>query len=166
MLFADLDKLKIIKQYNYQTQTQILGDGSLLQGTIGQIANAAKIASQSMLDTSPALECVYTFIIKGDGIASDEEVADFLTAVNIVVGQFFNCLTLNEKRKRDYRLDVPDKLKALKINYGTLKKAVNNKTVADKFNVIIEYKDLKYILVDEKTVEPTEAATKEIEQEE
>lgn len=163
MLFADLDKLKITKTYNYQTKSSVIGDESLLQGTLAQIGFAAKNASQELLAEAPAIECVYEFIIDGDGVATEDEAADFLVVVNAVIAQFFSCFTSAEARARQYRLDVAPKLKALKMNFGTLKKAVNNKTVTDKFNLIIKYKDLVFVLVDEKAVEPSETATEEVE---
>lgn len=163
MLFADLDKLKIIKTYNYNKESIVIGDESLLQGTLAQIGFAAKNASQELLSSTPAIECVYEFVIAGDGVATEDEAADFLVVVNVIIGQFFNCFTTAEPRDRQYRLDVAPKLKTLKMNFGTLKKAINNKTVADKFNLIVKYKDLVFMLVDEKTTEPSETATDDVE---
>ena len=44
-----------------------------------------------------------------------------------------------------------------------LKKAINSATIIDNFNVIIKYKDLFFMLVDEKDVEPSETATVDVE---
>lgn len=163
MLFVDLDKLKITKNYNFLTESRVIGDSQLLQGTLAQVKDAVKIASQEMLATKPAIECVYNFVIEGEGEASEDEAADFLVVVNAIIGSFFSVLVKSEARERQYRLDVPARLKGLKINYGTLKKAVNNQTMTDVFNLTVEYKDLKYVLVDEKFVESNEAATDQVE---
>ena len=55
-------------------------------------------------------------------------------------------------RKREHRFDVPEKLQSAKINRSALKKAINQQTINDVFNLIIRYKDLVYILCDEKEI--------------
>jgi hypothetical protein len=163
MLFLNLDKLKINKSYQYQTKSTVIGDESLLQGTIAQIGFAAKNGLQEVLDDMPAIECVYEFIVNGDGVATEDEAADFISVVNIVLGAFFNRICQDKGRARERRLDVPENLKALKVNMSILKKAINSATIIDNFNIIIKYKDLFFMLVDEKDVEPSETATVDVE---
>ena len=151
MLFVDLDKLKIIKTYNYQTFTTLVNDIDMQHGTIKSIKDAVQIATQEWWETQPALEAAYTIIIDGEGEASEEEAENFLVVVNTIVAQFFqDFIKMGVGRPRERRLDVPEKIKPLKMNLSTLKRAVNFKTHTDQFNLIIKYKDLVYMLVDEK----------------
>ena len=57
---------------------------------------------------------------------------------------------MNEGRARERRLDVPLTLKkGTRINLSLLKKAINNKTYADKFHLTISWDNLIFDLIDQ-----------------
>ena len=72
--------------------------------------------------------------------------------MNVATACFFAQFVEKEGRKRERRLDVPDNLKALKVNMTLLKRAINHQTKADLFNLMIHYKDLTFVMCDEKDI--------------
>ena len=149
MLFIDLENLKIIKDYHYETVVQTIDfdfeNQSLKTCSDGIIDDIEKMIKHSPLAIS------YEIRINSDeGIATDQEADDFLSAVNAIMMVFFANLITNDGRKREHRLDVPSRLTPVKISRLALKRAINQKTINDVFNVTITYKDLIYKLCDEK----------------
>ena len=150
MLFIDLEKLKIIKDFHYETIAREL------QFDI----NAPLMAqSDSVVDffveaIKPCgISVLYDITIASDDtLATEEEAHSFISVVNFLVGIFFANMIKENGRKREHRFDVPEKLIPAKVNRSTMKKAVNQQTINDVFNLIIRYKDLTYTLCDEKEV--------------
>jgi hypothetical protein len=76
----------------------------------------------------------------------------FESAVNVVLTAFFEELTGRSGvgRPRERRLDVPEELKVVNCSMSLMKRAVNYKTVVDKFQVQIDGNDedgFRFILV-------------------
>ena len=76
----------------------------------------------------------------------------FESAVKVILAAFFEELVGQSGlgRPRERRLDVPEALKEVNCNMSLLKRAVNYKTVVDKFQVQIDGTDedgFRYILV-------------------
>jgi hypothetical protein len=156
MLFINLDKLKIHKGYNFHTFTTEINDDQFLVGTIAHMKDAVEIALNKSFETLPSIDTVYEIILSGEGEANDDEAADFVVAINVIMSAFFNRICQNKGRARERRLDVPNTLKTLKCNLSLVKNAINSATLIDNFNVIIKYKDLTYYLADERELEELE----------
>lgn len=76
----------------------------------------------------------------------------FESAVKVILAAFFEELVGQSRagRPRERRLDVPESLKGVSCNMSLLKRAVNYKTIVDKFQVQIDGTDedgFRYILV-------------------
>ena len=150
MLFVDLDKLKIIKDFHYETiarELQFDINGPLM-------AQSDDVVDFFVDAINPCgIPVLYDITISSDyTIATDDEVYSFISVANFLVGIFFANMIKEDGRKREHRFDVPEKLLPTKVNRSTMKKAVNQLTINDVFNLIIRYKDLTYTLCDEKEV--------------
>lgn len=148
MLFLDLNKLKIIKDYHYQTQAGELN----LNIEAPLMAQSDDVVSFIQRIIVPCgVPVFYDITISSDNsIATDDEAESFASVTNFLVGIFFANMIRPDGRKREHRFDVPEKLQLAKVNRSTLKKAINQQTINDVFNLTIRYKDLVYILCDEK----------------
>lgn len=150
MLFLDLNKLKIIKDYNYETRA-----GEIVVNIDEPLmAQSEPLVRYFQNFIQPCgISVLYDITIDADETpATEDEAEDFVSVTNFLVGIFFANMIKEEGRKREHRFDVPQKLLAAKINRSTLKKAVNQQTINNVFNLIIRYKDLTYILCDEKDI--------------
>ena len=90
---------------------------------------------------------IYNFAFDLLGEIEEEE---FETAVNVILAAFFEMLVGKSGvgRPRERRLDVPENLKKeVNCNMSLLKKAINYKTVIDRFQLTIGCRSLQYILV-------------------
>ena len=134
MLFIDLNKLKIIKDYNYETRA-------------GEIV--VNIDEPLMAQSEPLVRYFQNFIqpcgisvlyditiAANETPATEDEAEDFVSVTNFLVGIFFANMIKEDGRKREHRL----------------KKAINQQTINNVFNLTIRYKDLVYILCDEKEI--------------
>lgn len=143
MLFVDFEHLKIIKDFHFTTiedEIQISKDAAVFEAQRDARALCGRIVRKDGLNVS------YVINIK-----TDEPNEDFfLTMVNIVNAEFFKAMTTEDGWKREYRLDVPEKLRGLHINMSLIKKACNFKTVNNVFNLTIKCGDFVYYLCDEK----------------
>lgn len=150
MLFLDLNKLKIIKDYHYQTQAGVL----LLNIEAPLMAQSAKVIEFMQKIIVPCgVPVLYDITINAsEGIATEDEADSFISVTNFLISIFFSNMIKPDGRRREHRFDVPQKLLAAKVNRSTLKKAVNQQTINDTFNIIFRYKDLIYILCDEKDI--------------
>lgn len=150
MLFADLKKLKIIKDYHYQTQAGELNldiDAPLM----AQSDDVVNFMQQIIVPCG--IPVLYDITISSDdSIATDDEAESFISIANFLIGIFFANMIKPDGRVREHRFDVPERMQAIKVNRSTLKKAINQQTINDVFNLQIHYKDLIYILCDEKEV--------------
>lgn len=150
MLFLDLNKLKIIKDYHYRTQAGAL----LLNIEAPLMAQSAKVIEFMQKIIVPCgVPVLYDITISAsEGIATEDEADSFISVTNFLISIFFSNMIKPDGRRREHRFDVPQKLLAAKVNRSTLKKAVNQQTINDTFNIIFRYKDLIYILCDEKDI--------------
>lgn len=146
MYFIDLNKLKIEKMYHYQTfSIDIDLDLNLSAATI--LADLKNQLPQLFAE-KPAIAALYQINLRFNTNDASIDGETFETLVNIVNAAFFSLFTTADGRKRERRLDVPERLKAAHINLSTLKKAVNYATFTDMFNIEINGGDFTYILVD------------------
>lgn len=158
MLFIDLKDLKIVKDFHYETIAREINfdiDGPLM----AQSDSVVELFSDAIKPCG--ISVLYDITIAADetSVATDEEVESFISVANFMIGIFFANMIKEDGRKREHRFDVPEKLQVVKVNRSTLKKAVNQQTINDVFNLQIHYKDLTYILCDEKEAkeEPIDA---------
>ena len=151
MLFVNLTNLKIIKEYKYSTKET--GIQIEFAWPISKIKDAFSQAFSPLIKHD-ALAVHYIINIESDdNPASEDEIRDFLSVVNVGCVEFFRILSSKNRRNREYRLDVPTSLKGVKTSMSLLKEAVNNETINDVFNLTIKYKDLYFVLCDEKDFE-------------
>ena len=143
MLFVDFEHLKIIKDFHFTT---IEDELNISEGF-------------SLLEAQKVINAFCGRIVRKDGLSVNYVVdileqnpsADFmLTMVNIINAEFFKAIVTSEGWKREYRLDVPEKLKGLHANMSLIKKACNNKTINPIFNLTIKCGEFVYCLCDEK----------------
>lgn len=155
MLLADFDKLKIYSDGHFDTIAYHFGDDLVVDGnSLFQLTKIINSALDTIMPTSKsAYPCVFRFYINKDDPNMNTDAAEFLSIVNLILPLVFQRLVMSEPREREKRLDVPDKLKPLKCSMGAAKRMVNYVMLRDKINIIIEYGDLIYTLVDEKTIE-------------
>lgn len=147
MLFINLEDIKIIKDFKYTTKeisTRINFDAA-----VSEAKKAFESALSQIISQDP-LAVHYVVNIEGEGVATDEEINNFLSIVNVGCAVFFSLFVTSERRDREWRLDVPAQLKVAKTSFSLMKKAVNYKTVNNIFNLTIKYKDLFFVLCDEK----------------
>lgn len=89
---------------------------------------------------------IYNFAFDLLGEIEEEE---FETAVNVILAAFFEMMIDTKLgRPRERRLDVPENLKKeVNCNMSLLKRAINYKTIIDRFQLTIGCRSLRYILV-------------------
>ena len=89
---------------------------------------------------------IYNFAFDLLGEIEEEE---FESAVNVILAAFFEMMISSKLgRARERRLDVPENLKKeVNCNMSLLKRAINYKTVVDRFQLTIGCRSLQYILV-------------------
>lgn len=150
MLFVDLNKMKIIKDFNYETRTGVI----TLNINEPLMAQSEPLVKNFQDLIKPCgISVLYDITIDADETpATDDEAEDFISVTNFLVGIFFANMIKEDGRKREHRFDVPEKLQPAKVNRSVMKKAVNQQTVNNVFNLVIRYKDLTYILCDEKEI--------------
>lgn len=143
MLFVDFEHLKIIKDFHFTTiedEVEIAKDAALFEAQEAIQALCGRIVREDSLSVN------YVIDIKTEKPNEDF----FLTMVNIINSVFFNQIITDKGWKREYRLDVPKKLKGLHCNMSLIKKACNTKTINSIFNLTIKCGDFIYYLCDEK----------------
>ena len=153
MLFVDLVNFKIKKEFQFQNIGILVSLPEKF--TLQDVKNAVDAQLPKFFELKPAIGCNYEIFIKtadGEASATEEQARDFLSIVNVATACFFAQFVEKEGRKRERRLDVPDNLKALKVNMTLLKRAINHQTKADLLNLMIHYKDLTFVMCDEKDI--------------
>lgn len=153
MLFIDLEKNKVIKEFKFTTKE--IATRIDFEAAVSESKKVFGTAFSSII-SQDALAVNYILNIEDEGTATDEEANNFLCIVNVACVEFFRLITLDIPREREYRLDVPKNLKCVKTSMSLLKKAINHKTVNNIFNLTIKYKDLFFVLCDEKDIEEQE----------
>lgn len=153
MFFVNVKDLCIDKKYTYDTITlhrdmpQNLGD-MMAKDVMNDFS---AMFSEYMGETTTVFPTDFVLNLGGEGeVATDEEVEDFSGLVNLVTAAFFGALVIDKGRPREYRLGIPKKMVAVKVNMSLLKTAINLATHYDVFNLHIYYKDLMFVLCDEK----------------
>ena len=146
MLFIDLKKLKIVKEFNYQTFETEMQFG--INDAAAKIkAEAKKIAAQ-LLTQHASVAAKYVINVYTDITPLAEDVVSY---VNIITAAFFEEFVLTGGRPRERRLDIPQEFQCVHISAGLLKRAINTKTVTDIFNLEINVNNVfHYTLVDKK----------------
>ena len=134
MRFIDLNKLKIVKSYQFKTkETEIDLTNA---ATIFEMKEKIRQNFNYFIEPS-AIENHYIANIKCNESIDEDIEAVFLTVVNVVSAIFFDMMCTTKGRPRERRLDVPENLKALKTNMSLLKRAINSQTHVDMFNLTI-----------------------------
>lgn len=143
MLFINLDKMKPIKEYHYQTfEYDITIDAAK---SLQEMKQDIEAALAHIFDEKPAIAALYHININSE--ASEEQ---FISIINLIFVVFFNLLINNEGRKRERRLDIPAALTTVHTSASLLKRAINAQTKVDLFNVEISCGDMHYIMIDSK----------------
>lgn len=153
MFFVNLKSLNIEKKFKYDTITlnydapQNLGDMQIKDA----MTDFAALFKDTMSDKTTSFPTDFVLNLGGEGeVATEEETDDFAGLVNIITAAFFGALVTDKGRPRERRLGIPERMVAIKVNMSLLKMAINLATHYDCFNLHIYYKDLVYILCDEK----------------
>lgn len=144
MYFINLDKLKIEKDYKFQTFTIEL-ENINIEDSVWINKQKIKEECNKLLLNKPAIAVNYNFTIDKD---INEE--SFIGLTNLIVSCFFECIITANGRHRERRLDVPEKLQCAHASQGLLKRAVNFQTTIDNFNLTIDCGDFHYILISDK----------------
>ena len=154
MYFINLEDLTIKKEFHFETYSYDLPN--ILDSSVASIKKMVDDGINELIDLSKdnknnpvSLE----IIIDGQGNVTEEEAENFVTIVNICTTEFLRLLCLEQGRKREYRLDVPEKLKVAKVSLSSLKRVINSDTYLNHFNFSVKYKDLVYIMFDMKPEE-------------
>lgn len=154
MYFINLEDLSIKKEFHFETYTYDIPD--VLDKGISSIKTIVDDCIKELIDLSKQNKnnpVSLEIIVDGQGEATEEDAEKFVTIVNICTTELLNLLCLEHGRKRDYRLDVPEKLKVVKVSLSSLKKVINSDTYLNQFNFTIKYKDLIYVMVDSKDLD-------------
>ncbi len=154
--FIDLEKLKITKTYNYLTKviepTQEIDLHTISLFDFAAIFQAETVKVLETLDSNTETCFLYRFNT-ADEKADEEEVELFISAINAIVGVFLRSIIMPDQgRPRERRLGIPEAFNCINASKGLLRETINHKTLIDRFNIKIVYKDLKYILVSDKTI--------------
>jgi len=154
MYFINLEDLSIKKEFHFETYSYDLPN--ILDSSVASIKKIVDDGINELIDLSKenknnpvSLEVV----IDGQGEATEEEAENFVTIVNICATEFLRLLCLDKGRKREYRLDVPEKLKVVKVSLSSLKNVINSDTYLNQFNFTVKYKDLIYMMIDSKDLD-------------
>ena len=144
MLFVDLNKLKIIKKFNflnYECHIKLNKEDTMLKNKA-----TIKEACTKICEEKPAIAACYRIELDVNDVTEEE----FIGLVNLTTAVFFECFVKTGGRPREHRLDIPEKLTCAHISAGLLKRAVNAQTVTDIFNLVIDCGDFHYIMLDTK----------------
>lgn len=146
--YINLDNLKVEvatdEEIIVRGSNVVINENTSLSELLFLMERAVKNAFQNIDATK-----VYSFEINVSSTDGDINEEQFESVVHVGVSAFFNNL-INGKlgRPRERRLDVPDNLKEnVNCNMSLLKRAINYRTLIDKFQLQIKTGGLIYILV-------------------
>lgn len=147
MLFIDLTKLDVINLDNYESyETTVNWDPN-----IAAAKNKAEVEKPiaELLSHNGMKPIKYIININTQKLMT---VDDIIGCINILTAVFFDWFVLTGGRKRERRLDIPEKLQDAHISAGLLKRAINTSTVTDIFNLEINFNtgNVRYVLIDTK----------------
>lgn len=145
MLFIDLEQLDIIESQDYRTiQINVALDSN---NAAAEIKAQLDKACKSVTDFA-ATEWPIQYIINID--CPKIKMDDFITICNLATMSFFAAMVTEGGRARERRLDIPTTMQKVHVSAGLLKRAINTKTVVNKFNLYIQCDKCLYKMVDEK----------------
>lgn len=144
MFFIDFNKKNIVKEFNFHTIEIELNLPSVQMG-LKQLYEMIHTQLAAALRPSPNATWYNISINLADQIFIDEprdaEQADdfFLTVVNTINADLFKQITMADKRRKgEYRLDVPPKIKQyVRTSLTMLKDPTNYETSNDIINISI-----------------------------
>lgn len=137
MRFLDLDKLQVIKEYNFSTLTDTIKVSDNMP--LSQVKELTKQMCQRLF-YSNFIKIETFFDIQLEADFSDNFEEQFESFINVFTATFFDFICTSGGRKRERRLDVPERLKEkVRVSTSALKKAINYQTLIDKFNLRVTY---------------------------
>lgn len=145
MFFADFTKLKIITDYNFIHKHFTLEVGPEM--AIKEVMKQLQILLQNCKEKT-TLPVLYDFTIAATWLEEYDitELADYLVSLaNAVVPVVLQELETGQGYKRERRLDVPEKLKALHASFGCIKRACNNEIYTPIMNIKLNFNDVSYL---------------------
>ena len=147
MYFANFNKLKIDTDYNYKTVNIPLNID--LDMSLSQVKAVVEKEIEKIEIKPTSLPVLYDYSVAATGL-DEIEFADLLiTLANIIVpvtlqhletGEVYERIHVGDGKKpgkREYRLDVPQKLKALHASNTVLKRACNRELITPVLNITI-----------------------------
>ena len=139
MYVINLEEMKQEKIYNYETRV-INIPITLAEAYDMNISKFKEIIKNIINKEDLSSLTDYCFNIElDDNLSADEEVEAIVCISELITNTFFQTITTEEDRNREYRLDLPDNLTVLNMNRLYLKKAINYKTLIDKFQISIKF---------------------------
>ena len=137
MRFLDLDKLQVIKEYNFSTLAETIKVTDNMPMT--QVKNLTRELCEKLF-YSDFIKIETFFDIQLEADFKDNFEEQFEAFINVFTATFFDFICTTGGRKRERRLDVPERLKEkVRVSTSALKKAINYQTLIDKFNLRVTY---------------------------
>lgn len=140
MKFVDLEKLKLVNDYNFITKEF---DLELTNAdTIFDIKSKTRSAVEYLFDQTALETHIKVNLSLSEPIADlDDADAYFTTAVNVITSVILDsiCIQPHKGRTRERRLDVPENLKVINANMSLLKKCINMQTYLNRFNISVDW---------------------------
>lgn len=134
MRVINLEELKFKKIYNWETR-EIKMPFTLEEFYNSNVSKAKEMIREVLANQKFDSMVNYQFVIDGFIEDDGEELDASIAADEMIANSFFEAITTEELRNREYRLDVPENLKKANMNLSYLKRAVNQKTIIDNFNL-------------------------------
>lgn len=156
MYVINLEEMKQEKIYNYETR-EINIPITLTEAYDMNVSKFKEIIKDTINKENLSSLTDYCFNIKlDDNLSTDEEVEAIVCVSELITNTFFQTITTEEGRNREYRLDLPDNLTVLNMNRLYLKKAINYKTLIDKFQISIKFGDKFSFMLNNEQLEKIE----------
>ena len=156
MYVINLEEMKQEKIYNYETRE--IDIPFTLTEAYDMNVSKFKEAVKNTIDKETLSSLTdYCFNIRLDNDLSADEEEDAIVCISeLITNTFFQIITTEEDRNREYRLDLPDNLTVLNMNRLYLKKAINYKTSIDKFQISIKFGDKFSFMLNNEQLEKIE----------
>lgn len=156
MYVINLEEMKQEKIHNYETR-EINIPITLTEAYDMNVSKFKEIIKDTINKENLSSLTDYCFNIKlDDNLSTDEEVEAIVCISELITNTFFQTITTEEDRNREYRLDLPDNLTVLNMNRLYLKKAINYKTLIDKFQISIKFGDKFNFMLNNEQLEKIE----------
>jgi hypothetical protein len=156
MYVINLEEMKQEKIYNYETR-EINIPITLTEAYDMNVSKFKEMIKNAINKENLSSLTDYCFNIKlDDNLSADEEVEAIVCVSELITNTFFQTITTEEDRNREYRLDLPDNLTVLNMNRLYLKKAINYKTLIDKFQISIKFGDKFSFMLNNEQLEKIE----------